>query len=153
MMIGHLTIAGTVEAVVTGLVVGWLQRTNPDLLETFSAVKPDARAMSRWAWGGLAALILLTPIGLLAPGTAWGEWGREELEQLGLGYIPAGFDEWANFWNAPLPGYDVPLLNNPTIAHVLSAIFGIAVIFGAIFALAWIAGRIMNKPPLTGSSG
>ncbi len=153
MMIGHLTIAGTVEAIVTGLVVAWLQRTNPDLLETFSGVKSEVRSLSRWAWGVLIALILLTPIGLLAPGTAWGEWGRNELEQLGLGYIPAGFDHWSNLWGAPLPDYDLPALNNPTVAYILSGIFGVVVILGVVFALSWILSRFTKKQQMAGPSG
>jgi cobalt/nickel transport system permease protein len=89
MLIGHLTIAGAVEALATGLVLAWLQRSNPQLLEAFSGLKSTTAParLSRWAWAGLIALVVLTPLGLLAPGTAWGEWSREELEQLGLGYI------------------------------------------------------------------
>ena len=30
-------------------------------------------------WGLVLALICLSPIGLLASGTAWGEWGADEL--------------------------------------------------------------------------
>lgn len=121
MMLPHLTFAGLAEALVTGLVVVWLQRTNLELLEAFSG-KPlslTARGLPRWAWGVLIVLVILTPISLLAPGTAWGEWGREELEQLGLGYIPAGFDEWSNLWSAPIPDYDIPALDNPTLAYLL----------------------------------
>jgi len=147
MLIGHLTIAGAVEAIATGLVVSWMQRTNPELLETFSGAKLPAttRALPRWAWGGLLALIVLTPIGLLAPGTAWGEWGRKELEQLGLGYIPVGFDQWSNLWRAPLPDYDIPALNNPTVGYIVSAVFGVAIVLIAIFALAWLFERIILK--------
>ncbi len=141
MMLGHLTIAGAVEAVVTGLVFGWLQKTNPDVLETNSGVHSGQRSRSRWAWVGLIALIVLTPIGLLAPGTAWGEWGREELDQLGLGYIPAGFDKWSNLWSAPFSSYELPALDNLTVSYVLSAILGVAVIFIAISAIAWIVSR------------
>jgi cobalt/nickel transport system permease protein len=145
MMLGHLTIAGAVEAIVTGLVVAWLQRTNPELLETFSGGRPGAVAgMPHWAWTGLLALIALTPIGLLAPGTAWGEWGREELEQLGFGYIPAGFDQWSSFWSAPIPDYDIPALENPTVAYVASAVFGVALVLAAIFALAWLFARLLG---------
>ena len=36
-------------------------------------------------------LILLTPIGVLAPGTAWGEWSAEELKPT-LGFVPAGLE-------------------------------------------------------------
>ncbi len=143
MLIGHLTIAGAVEAVATGLVVAWMQRTNPELLETFSGAQPGARVarVSRWAWLGLLALIVLTPIGLLAPGTAWGEWGRSELEQLGLGYIPAGFDHWSNLWSAPLPGYELAALNNSTLGYIFSAVLGVAIVFLAILGIGWLVAR------------
>lgn len=144
MMIGHLTIAGAVEALATGLVVAWMQRTNPELLEAFGGGKVESTKdpLPRWAWGGLIALVVLTPIGLLAPGTAWGEWGREELEQLGLGYIPAGFDQWSTIWSAPIPDYDIPGLENPTVAYLFSAIFGVAITIIVIFALLWLLARI-----------
>jgi len=148
MMLGHLTLAGIAEALVTGLVVAWLQRTNPELLEAFSGapLSATARGVPRWAWGGLVALIILTPIGLLAPGTAWGEWGREELEELGLGYIPAGFDEWSNLWSAPIPDYDIPALANPTIAYLVSAVFGVAIVLAAMYALGWLFARVTRAP-------
>lgn len=147
MLIGHLTIAGPVEAIVTGLVLAWIQRTNPQMLEAFSGGTANANAarLPRWAWGGLIGLIILTPIGLLAPGTAWGEWGREELEQLGLGYIPTGFDQWSSIWSAPLPDYAIPALNNPTIAYILSAVVGVALIVVVILALGWVIERIIRR--------
>jgi cobalt/nickel transport system permease protein len=145
MMLGHLTIAGGVEAVATGLVIAWLQRTNPELLETFSQPGAATARLPRRAGLGLTALIVLTPIGLLAPGTAWGEWSREELAKLGLGYIPAGFDKWSNLWRAPLSDYDLPALNNPTVAYVLSALFGVALVLSAIFALGWLIERITRR--------
>lgn len=145
MLIGHLTLAGAVEAIVTGLVFAWLQRSNPELIQTGGeANAAPGRGLPRWAWGGLIALIVLTPIGLLAPGTAWGEWGRDELQQLGLGYIPAGFDQWSNLWNAPFQDYDISALNNPTVAYILSAVIGVALILVVIFALMWLVGRIMQ---------
>ena len=44
---------------------------------------------------GLAILIVLVPLGLLAVGTAFGEWGPEELvAEAGLNAIPAGLRMW-----------------------------------------------------------
>jgi cobalt/nickel transport system permease protein len=145
MMIGHMTIAGAVEASATGLVLAWLQRTNPQLLEAFSAAQATTIKVSRWAWGGLIALVVLTPMGLLAPGTAWGEWSREELKQFGLSYIPAGFDQWSSLWSAPLSRYNLPALNNPTVAYVLSAVLGVGLVFIAILALGWLIERIAQR--------
>ncbi len=147
MLIGHLTIAGAVEATATGLVLAWLQRTNPQLLEASSGLQAGASGsgLPRWAWAGLLALIALTPLGLLAPGTAWGEWGREELAHLGLGYIPAGFDRWSGFWSAPFPGYGVPALSHPTVAYVVSAALGVVLVLAAILALMWLLTHLFRQ--------
>ncbi len=96
-------------------------------------------------WGGLVTLVVLTPIGLLAPGTAWGEWSREQLQQLGLGYIPAGFDQWSGLWRAPLSGYNLGALNNSTAGYLLSAVLGVALVLLIIFALAWLGQRLINR--------
>lgn len=139
MLVGHLTIAGLAEAAITGLVIAWLQRTNPHVLEAFGQVQQAvSRGVSRGVWIGLLVLIVLTPIGLLAPGTAWGEWGREELEELGLGYIPAGFDRWSSIWSAPIPDYDIPALNNPTVAYIVSAVLGVVLVGLAIWGITWL---------------
>jgi cobalt/nickel transport system permease protein len=147
MMIGHLTLAGLVEGLTTGLVLAWLQRANPQLLQATGSAAAGVTRWVRWAWVGLIALILLTPIGLLAPGTAWGEWSREQLARLGLGYIPTGFDKWSSLWSAPIPDYDIPALNNPTVAYILSAVFGVAVVLVVILALGWLLERIFRRTP------
>ncbi|MGB8647211.1 MAG: cobalt transporter CbiM [Anaerolineae bacterium] len=142
MLIPHLTLAGLAEGAATALVLAWLQRSNPALLEQFGGIGASAARTLRWAWIGLVALMVLTPLGLLAPGTAWGEWSRGELQNLGLGYIPAGFDRFAGVWSAPLSRYDLPLLNNPTVAYILSALLGVALIVGVLLALGWLFDRI-----------
>jgi cobalt/nickel transport system permease protein len=145
MLLGHLAIAGPVEALVTGLVVAWMQRTNPQLLKLAGGDGQGGGRLSRWAWAGLLALIVLTPFGLLAPGTAWGEWGRAELKQLGLGYIPAGFDRWSSLWTAPFARYDVPVFHNSAAGYVLSALAGVVLILVVIYASAWIIGKLRRR--------
>jgi cobalt/nickel transport system permease protein len=147
MMIGHLTIAGAVEAIATALILGWMQRSAPEMLTAFSGEKAiaEAKGLPRWAWGLLIALVILTPIGLLAPGTAWGEWGREELEQLGLGYVPAGFDQWSQLWSAPIPDYNIEAFNNPTIAYILSAVLGVALVLAVVYGLMWLVSKLTHR--------
>lgn len=146
MLIEHVTIAGFAEALVTGLVFAWLARTNPEMLSASQAESSTyALSIPRWAWVLLVALIVLSPLGLLAPGSPWGEWGREELKQLGLGQVPAGFDRWADFWSAPLPDYNIPVLGNPTIAYILSAVFGVIVVIVAIYLLMWLVARVTRR--------
>lgn len=143
MLLGHLTVAGGVEAIATGLVVSWLQRTEPKLLETFAGAAATTGRALKWGWAIVAALLILAPLGLLAPGTAWGEWSREELAGLGLGYIPAGFDRFSGIWSAPLSGYDLPLLNNPAVGYIFSGVLGVALLLGVLFALGRLVDRIL----------
>ena len=152
MLSGHLTIAGAVEAVVTGLIFAWLQRSSPELLAMTGVIAPVASRTVRIAWAALVVLLILTPLGLLAPGTAWGEWGRGELQSLGLGYVPAGFDRFADIWKAPLSGYDIPLLNNPTVAYILAALIGVALIVLVLFALGWVVERVLRSTETQTSS-
>jgi cobalt/nickel transport system permease protein len=134
MMIGHLLVAGPVEALVTGLVVFYLQRSHSSLLQDDAQAKGEGK---RWVlWGGLAALALATPLGLLASGTAWGEWGLEELEKMGLGFIPQGLQKLEGWWPAPLPDYGFPRMG-AVIGYILSAFVGM----GLIAFLLWVGGR------------
>jgi cobalt/nickel transport system permease protein len=140
MMVGHILVAGPVEAIATALVVAYLQKANLPVLQLNLAAQP-AEAPGRLAtgplWIGLAVLALLSPLGLLAAGTAWGEWGAEELQQL-LGSVPQGLDRLGGIWSAPLPDYSLPFLENATIGYIVSAIVGIAVLAGVIVIGGWL---------------
>ena len=72
-------------------------------------------------------MALATPLGLLASGTAWGEWGVDELRTMGLGFIPQGLQKLAGWWPAPLPDYGFPRMG-AVIGYILSAMVGIALI-------------------------
>ncbi|MFQ6058263.1 MAG: cobalt transporter CbiM [Anaerolineae bacterium] len=145
MMSGHLLIAGLAEALITGLVVAYLQRANLPLLQ-LSRPEVVARAAPGWRgvralWIGLATLVVLTPLGLLASGTAWGEWGLTELrDEQGLGFIPQGLARWGERWSAPLPDYAVPGLGQVP-GYVLSAVAGIALIAVAV----WLISRALAR--------
>ena len=136
---GHLLVAGPVEALVTGLVVFYLQHAHSSLLQTNAQAKGEGK---RWVlWGGLAALALATPLGLLASGTAWGEWGLDELKTMGLSAIPQGLQKLAEWWPAPLPDYGFPRMG-AVIGYILSAFVGM----GLIVFLLWMGGRwLMRK--------
>jgi cobalt/nickel transport system permease protein len=131
MMIPHILVASVIEGLVTGAVVAYLQRANRPLLEL--NLQPEAAAQVagfrpvRLLWVALAVLIVLTPLGLLAPGTAWGEWASEELTQIdpSLRAIPEGLKQLEGLWGAPLADYDVPALGNVNLGYVLSAVIGV----------------------------
>jgi hypothetical protein len=101
-------------------------------------------------WLGLAVLALLSPIGLILPdkfkaGSAWGEWGTDEIEKM-LGYIPQGMKKLAELWQAPMPdyafkGWDKLGIGMQSLAYIVSAIIGVAV----IVAIIMILGKIATK--------
>ena len=121
MMLGHLTVAGLAEAGFTVGILAFLRSTAPSFgIET---VEQGGKAAS--AIGLVVALIAACPLGLLATGDAWGEWGLEDLAEM-VGYEPAGLAtgwEWSSF----MPDYSVGEL--PEVAgYIISAIIGVALL-------------------------
>jgi cobalt/nickel transport system permease protein len=163
MMLGHLTFAGLAELFVSGGVVAYLQRTNPALLgQKPSARVDDARPVATGGWGTtrplwirLALLMLLTPLGILAAGTAWGEWGAKEFsdpqmrQQIAAasGNIappsqqPQGLARLSSLWSAPFPQYAPPFVHRPAFGYVMSAVFGSGLILGFFLLMAWMTDR------------
>ena len=101
-------------------------------------------------WVGLMILAILSPLGLILPehfksGSAWGEWGANEMHKL-VGYIPFGFDKLSALWNAPLPdyafkGWEEKGLGHLSFAYLASAILGI----GITAAIMLLLGKILTK--------
>jgi cobalt/nickel transport system permease protein len=139
MVIPHALVASVVEGLITLLVVAYLQRSNIGVLET--AEKPHMMNEAggfqrlRGLWVFLAVLILASPLGLLAPGTAWGEWGTQQLSGLGLKSVPAGLEKLSTLWGAPLAGYNLRALGNTSLGYILSAALGFVVIAIVVWLL------------------
>lgn len=87
-------------------------------------------------WMALGVLILLSPLGLLAEGTAFGEWGAEELAGE-VGFVPQGLARLSSIGNALLPDYSVPGMDaglGAAAGYILSAIIG-AGLLAAVMAI------------------
>jgi cobalt/nickel transport system permease protein len=160
MMAGHLTIAGAAEAVMSAGLFSYLRRNEPALVGISSlpaSAKPHA---SRRLWGALAVVLLLTPLGILASGAAWGEWTPRDFansaarariaaasgNQTLPAAAPAGLVRWANLWTAPLPDYAPHFVKSAAFGYLLSAMFGVGLILGAV----WIGQRV-TRPAKTGN--
>lgn len=119
MLIPHLLAAGVLEGLVTAGVFAYIKKISPDIIYEGKAGK------SKPVYALIAALIILTPLGLLAKSTAWGEWGLDEIKSV-AGYVPSGIKNGVSF-NSLMPDYGVSGI--PEVAgYILSAVLGTAVL-------------------------
>jgi cobalt/nickel transport system permease protein len=123
MMIPHLLVAGLVEAAFTVAIIAFVARASPGTVYSGSSLK------TKPLYALVVALIVASPLGLLAAGTAWGEWGIDEIKNVmnggsSLGFIPAGMEKGFGF-SSPLPDYEVSGLPG-AIGYIVSAILGAA---------------------------
>lgn len=97
----------------------------------------------------LLALAILSPLGLLTEGTAWGEWDADSLKEM-LGYVPQGMEQVGDLWQAIFPDYSMNFLGESTIGqyvgYIFSAIIGAAIIYFVMILLARILIQHKNKP-------
>lgn len=154
MMIGHLTFAGIAEAVISAGLVAYLQIADPGLLTGTSGRKlqgstarPVTSSLQR-LWFAIAALMLLTPLGILAAGTAWGEWSPAELakaaqhgDAVASSALPAGLQRLSNLWTAPFPAYAPGFVRSRGFGYLLSAMFGV----GLLLVVSLLARRLMER--------
>lgn len=137
-MIPHLLVAGFVEAGFTVAIYSFIRKVSP------SMIYEGAREKTKAVYGLLAALIILTPLGLLATGTAWGEWGTDELSMVvsggnALGYVPEGMSNGFSF-EAVMPDYVISGLPEAA-GYILSAAAGAAILIIMFKVLSSIKGR------------
>lgn len=149
MMFAHLIIAGVIEGVLTAGVVAYLQRANVPLLRINAPEVPLTPAeVTRTPVSPLRAGLLtlgimavISPLGLLAPGGAFGEDAPEDLDlaKYDLDAVPAGLKDYTDFWgNTLLPGYG----DGSWWQYILSAVIGIAVVAVLVGGLAWVLRRV-----------
>ncbi len=125
MTIPHLLVAGVLEAAFTVAIFAFIKKVSP------GTIYEGAKKKTRAVYGFLAALICLTPLGLLAAGTAWGEWGADEIKDVisggsALGFVPSGMQNGFRF-ESLIPDYAVQGM--PEIAgYLLSAAAGTAIV-------------------------
>ncbi|BDZ30243.1 cobalt transporter CbiM [Lactiplantibacillus sp. WILCCON 0030] len=125
MLAAHLLVAGWVEAIFTVLVYQFIQKVAPTNL--YQAAAPQSRRPWLYLLGGL---VILSPLGLLASNTAWGEWSATELKarlaQQHLGQqVPQGMAQGLHF-KALFQDYTIGHLPI-SLGYILSAITAILI--------------------------
>jgi cobalt/nickel transport system permease protein len=139
MMFAHLLVAGVVEFALTAGVIAYLQRANLPLLrinhrdggeaDVRDAARGGPRVRWRFAGIGLLVLVLLTPLGLLAPGAAFGE------DAHGKGFLR----------HALFDGYDFTNNAHPVLGYLVSAAVGMLVI-GLVVGAGFVIARRARRP-------
>lgn len=96
------------------------------------------------------AAAIVAPLGLIAPGFAYGEGSTADVEAA-FGYIPAGLHEFSTLFSAPLAGYNIPLpffshghaaLWQVAIGYEIAGMLGILLLGGLVYLLA----RLIRRP-------
>ncbi|HEX2914775.1 MAG TPA: cobalt transporter CbiM [Chloroflexia bacterium] len=92
------------------------------------------------------AIAVLAPLGLIAPGFAFGEGSAQDVQQA-FGYIPSGLQNMSEVFSAPFRGYNIPLpffsgtksaLWQQAIGYEISGIIGILAIGAIVSGLALV---------------
>jgi cobalt/nickel transport system permease protein len=172
MMIGHLTFAGLAELVLSAGLVAYLQRADPSLLRNTAPDAPaadqPARPLTRFGkawpsarklWLIVAAFLVLTPLGILAAGTAWGEWrasdfgdaatraaiARASGHQLPPRTTPSGLARLSSLWAAPVSNYAPSFVRSASVGYLLSGTIGVGVIIFVLSFASWIISKFRAR--------
>ena len=124
MMLPHLLIAGVVEVIFTVAIYSFIKRVSP------ATIYKTGEEHIKPIYALLLGLICLSPLGLLASGTAWGEWGTQEIGAVvsngnQLGFTPEGMLNGFKF-SSIMPDYSIYGLPD-YMGYILSAGFGVAI--------------------------
>jgi cobalt/nickel transport system permease protein len=173
MMLGHLTLAGLAELVISSG-HGRLSAAHrsgaaaPDRAgrPARGRTGPAGRATirlptARKLWLALAALLILTPLGILAVGSAWGEWSardfadpqvRREIAAASRNLAPPpaaprGLERLSSIWTAPLSRYAPSFIRGASFGYLVSAMVGVGLIIVLALLLNWL---LALRPPAVG---
>ncbi len=108
-------------------------------------VLPPAR---RRVGAAFTAMALLAPLGLIAPGIAYGEGGPEDV-QAAYGYVPEGLRQLSGLFTAPLGDYNLPLpffeganapLWHAALGYEIAGAIGMLAVGAGVLGLARLLG-------------
>ncbi len=97
---------------------------------------------------------VIAPLGLIAPGFAYGEGGAVDV-QAAFGYVPQGLQHLSGIFSAPLAGYAIPLpffeganamLWHAAVGYQAAGMVGILLSGGLILGFARLLGRRAGTP-------
>jgi len=83
--------------------------------------------------------IILTPLGILATGEAWGEWDISDWPVSNSWKSIAS--NIASIWNAPLPDYNLPNWESgilPYIGYIISGVIGVVMLIFVTYIICYL---------------
>jgi cobalt/nickel transport system permease protein len=95
------------------------------------------------------ALAVLTPVGLIAPGFAFGEGSADDLQKE-VGYVPQGLQDLSGIFSAPFSGYNLPLpffsdaaapLWRTAIGYEIAGLLGMLLLGAVVWGVATLVLR------------
>jgi cobalt/nickel transport system permease protein len=99
------------------------------------------------------AIAVIAPLGLIAPGFAYGEGSTEDVSKA-FGYVPKGLHDLSSIFSAPFSGYNVPLpffngqeakLWQAAIGYEISGIVGILLVGLIVYGVAMLIARTKKR--------
>src|SRR6185437_10309945 len=156
---------GLAELVLSAGLVAYLQRADTGLLRKTAPDAPNfertasmpGRLTTAWPsarklWLIVAALLVLTPLGILAAGTAWGEWkaadfgdtaarasiARASGNQLPPRAPPVGLARLSTLWRAPVSNYAPSFIRSTGFGYFVAGAMGVGVIIFVVSFASWI---------------
>lgn len=127
---GGILAFGAAEVIFTVALYTYISKTSPALLD-IRIPEGSVSAKQFPLYALLAILIAATPLGLIASGTAWGEWEISE--------IPTMTESFS--WSSLLPDYSLEGLPD-IFAYILSAVLGVLI---SITIFRFIAARMKKR--------
>jgi cobalt/nickel transport system permease protein len=91
-----------------------------------------------------AATAIVAPLGLIAPGLAYGE-GKAADVEAAFGYVPSGLRNLSGVFSAPFAGYNLPIpffsganapLWHAAVGYEIACIVGVLLVGGAVYGIA-----------------
>jgi hypothetical protein len=102
----------------------------------------------RKGWIVLVVMAILSPLGLLAIGSAWGEWDLDDIKEM-IGFEPRGMREIKEKQpDTALPDYEIPGFGESGwkvgLSTIISALIGAGLTAGLTITIARLAryGRL-----------
>ena len=156
MAVPHLTVAGAAEAILTAAGLAYLVRaasgrlaaTHPDPVVAGPPPRPGRFRPATVAGGTVVAMVVLSPLGLLAPGGAFAEDAPGDLDLAGLGLraVPEGMDRFAGFWShALVSGYGFGDGQSRVVGYWVSALLGTVVVGLVVYLLGLVVRTVVTR--------